>query len=763
MMADPLQINDWEIKKFLLVISIVQFIVLGLLGLSALGIDIPVLRQTVGLIYLTFIPGIIIIRIFKLHNLGSVKTLVYCVGLSLAFDMFLGFLINGFYPYIGISRPISTFPLVITWTVVLGILSLIAYIRDKGYAESIRIDCRTLLSPPALLLFLLLSVSILGDCLLNAHQTGAIPVQLLVLGLGAVVVALIVFGKFIPHELYPLIIFLLALALLLHYSLSSFDVTGRDARHEYYLYSLVAANGVWNSAAVTDPYNAMLSVTILPAIFSNILNLDGRWLFIIIWPIFYALVPLGLYTVYERQVGNKNAFLAAFYLITISVFYATMTILPRQEIGMFFLALIILIIVDKQVSQLNRRILLITFAFALIVSHYTVSYVFLILCLIALSLWLVFNKPRGALMTTTFVLLFIVSALGWYIYNAQSSTFSAIAHIGQHLTASLYNELFNLNTREASFILTAGQPGALRYIHIGLLLLMQFFIGIGILKLIIARPRKKVYGEYDIFALACFSFLLVCIVVPFLTDYSSVERLYTIALLFLAPFCISGGELFLGLTWKKLNLGWKRLGFRFQRVSRLTTSDATAPPTGVSTDSLPHQLNQTQTWQGILALLLIALFFFASEFVYAIAEPGTSFITHPLDAGSDYLYSWFSPPEASGALWLLDRMDSKTQVWFDDSGRSLFAAYRGYEFGHYITVQDKSLKGKYPIPDGAYIFLRKYNINHGVIIAIIPNDLSWKRQQTVVNIDDIVSLDNRNRIYYNGGAVIYKDAQGNIK
>ncbi len=312
MIANPFQMNDWEMKKFLSTIFVVQLLMLILLGLSALGFDIPIMTQIVGFIYLAFVPGIIIIRILKLHNLGSVKTVVYSVGLSLAFDMFLGFLINVFYPYIGISHPISTLPLVITWMVVLGILSLIAYMRDKDYAESTSVDVRTLLSPPALLLFLLLSISILGDCLLNAHQTGAIPVQLLVLGLGAVVVALIVFSKFIPHELYPLVIFLLALALLLHYSLSSFDVPGRDARHEYYLYSLVASNGVWNSAAVTDPYNAMLSVTILPAIFSNILNLDGRWIFIVIWPIFYAMVPLGLYTVYEGQVGNRTRFLLLF-------------------------------------------------------------------------------------------------------------------------------------------------------------------------------------------------------------------------------------------------------------------------------------------------------------------------------------------------------------------------------------------------------------------------------------------------------------------
>ena len=35
---------------------------LGLIGLAALGFDIPVLRQIVGFIFLTFVPGILILK-----------------------------------------------------------------------------------------------------------------------------------------------------------------------------------------------------------------------------------------------------------------------------------------------------------------------------------------------------------------------------------------------------------------------------------------------------------------------------------------------------------------------------------------------------------------------------------------------------------------------------------------------------------------------------------------------------------------------------
>ena len=109
-MENLLKTNDWELRKFLWLILAIQLAMLGLAGLNALGYGVPVLTQIVGFVYLAFIPGVIILRTLKLHRLGSAKTLLYSVGLSIAFLMFLGFFVNLLYPYIVISRPISTSP-----------------------------------------------------------------------------------------------------------------------------------------------------------------------------------------------------------------------------------------------------------------------------------------------------------------------------------------------------------------------------------------------------------------------------------------------------------------------------------------------------------------------------------------------------------------------------------------------------------------------------------------------------------------------------
>ena len=131
---NPFQMNDWEFGKFLKVILAIQLAVGGVIGLDAIGLQIPILRQLIGFMYLTFVPGIIILRILKLHKLGNIETVLYTVGLSIATLMFMGLFMNTVYPFFGISRPISTIPLIITISVVVLILQFITRmtIKRKG-------------------------------------------------------------------------------------------------------------------------------------------------------------------------------------------------------------------------------------------------------------------------------------------------------------------------------------------------------------------------------------------------------------------------------------------------------------------------------------------------------------------------------------------------------------------------------------------------------------------------------------------------------
>ena len=195
---NPIQMNDWEIKKFLKVILSIQFAIWGAIGLDVIGLQIPIMRQLIGFIYLIFVPGIIILRILKLHKLGNIETLLYAVGLSIATLMFMGLFMNTVYPFFGISGPISSTPLIITISAVVLGLCCISYKRDKDFCDPRFIEIKDIVSPPTLFLCLIPFLAIFGTYLVNFHHNNNIFIFLIIII--AIKYFLVVFEKFIQKN-----------------------------------------------------------------------------------------------------------------------------------------------------------------------------------------------------------------------------------------------------------------------------------------------------------------------------------------------------------------------------------------------------------------------------------------------------------------------------------------------------------------------------------------------------------------------------------
>jgi len=155
---NPLQMNDWNIRKFLTVILSIQFAVWGLIGLDALNISIPVLRQLICFVYLTFIPGIVILRVFKSHDLGNIKTILYSSSLSIAVLMFTGAAVNLICLFFHIYNPISSFYIIITISLLVIVLSILSYLRDNDYNKVEYLNTEDLVSKWFLILILLFSL-----------------------------------------------------------------------------------------------------------------------------------------------------------------------------------------------------------------------------------------------------------------------------------------------------------------------------------------------------------------------------------------------------------------------------------------------------------------------------------------------------------------------------------------------------------------------------------------------------------------------------
>jgi Predicted membrane protein len=99
-------------------------------------LDIPVLRQVLGFVLLTFLPGLLLIQILKLTK-NRLEKLLFLIGLSICFLMFVPLAMNFAYPALGISRPISLPPLTITLSLILAALSFVSY-----WKRAVQQECR---------------------------------------------------------------------------------------------------------------------------------------------------------------------------------------------------------------------------------------------------------------------------------------------------------------------------------------------------------------------------------------------------------------------------------------------------------------------------------------------------------------------------------------------------------------------------------------------------------------------------------------------
>ena len=714
-MLNFLKMNNWKIDKFLNTILIIQIVLLSFIVLDLMGIHIPLLRELVSVVYLLFIPGILILRVLRLHELNSIETLLYSVGLSIASVMGIGFAMNLIYPVFGISDPISLFYLIVTMSIFVLIFCLLSYIRDKNFCNEEYVDIN-ILSPKFLFLFIIPFLAIFGTYMVNFYQNNVLLILMILII--SILVILVAFDKF-SKKYYPFIIFVISISLLFHTSLISSYIWGWDINHEYFLAKLVFTNSYWN-LNISYNTNAMLSIVMLAPILSKITNIDLIWIFKTVYPFVFALVPLGLYLVFERQTSPKIAFLSSFFFMAVFTFYRELTQLARQEIAEIFLVLVILLMVDGSMDKLKKALLTVIFAISIIVSHYGLSYIFMLSLICVYAVIIIDEKlikhgyrAKEYILkdrtNSSFVLLFIIFAAGWYMYTSSSSAFSSVVHIGDHIIGSISTDFLNPDAAQGAAALTADVSSPLHNVPKYLNLLFQFFIGFGVLIMVFTREKMNFKKEYIIFAVINLFILLVGIVVPYFSSALNITRLYHICLFFLAPFAIVGGIEFFKIFKKLFNKSWDQ-------------------------KSVTNSLK-------LLAVVLVTLNLFFTGVIYEITqdEP-TSFALSKID------YPIYDEQEVISVNWLYSVKDSNL-VYGD--------GYRNNILGGYDYLSNiMAIPPNYWISEGSYIYLGKYNLDNNLILVNSVNKASKKI--IYINLDPLIQ--NKSKIYDNNNSQIYYKA-----
>ncbi len=722
---DIIQLNDWEPKKFLRMIGAIQLAMLGIIGMDFLGLEIPILRQVAGFVYLTFIPGVIILRLLKIHGLGGAETVLLSTGLSISFMMFGGFFLNTILSFLNIDSPLSFWNVVISMTVLVTILAILSckidgFKRDKLPPLKI--------SRSALYLILLPVLSIVGTYFVNFQKNNILLlIMIVLLALIPVLVAL----KKIPSELYPLTIVVIAISLLFQRSLISIYLTGFDIHQEYYYHKLVVDNAYWNSK-IPNNVNAMLSIVILPAVYSYFLKMDGAWVLKIVYPVIFSLVPLGLYCVYQRGIkSDKIAFYSVFFFMSFITFFSEMLSLARQEIAELFFVLVIFLMVQDTISKNIRNLLMLIFGVSLVTSHYGLSYIFFILIIIIylfstdliktlLTRWLILPEFFLKKKTLNFFMIFyIIFLILWYINVSESSAFNSIVKIGDHVISSIFTELLNTENRDINVLMAIGAADPIvhsfgREIHRALQFITQFFIIIGFFRIITQMKYFKLKAEYFYLIVASMG-ILVLSLLPFTAKTLNMSRIYHIVLLIISPLLIIGGIFVIEKT----------INFK-------------------------HKLKQDQVILILVVGLLIPYFLFMTGFVYEITNDSPTSMSLGMERMKNYnitkisFYNTYTPEQDVYSARWFSRRNNADKIIYADGNSELHVLY-SYGMIHSDRVQGIGDPGNLNIDKiypSYYLYMDKFNV---------CDDHPFLNESIISP-----SFNSSSRIYSNGCGEIYE-------
>ena len=698
-------------KGFLLVVMFVQLMVY-----ITVLFDIRFARQVVGFIYFTFFSGFVILKLLGLNELNWTETVLFSLGLSITFLMIAGFLINELGFLFGVSQPLSLTPLLAFLNGIILAFTFLVYLRDKSVkvlsSDSLRVS-------RSILVFMVLPVlSIVGAMCVNVYGNNLLLLSMMIV-ISLLFIFCVLFKKPFATNLYPFAVLMIAIALLYHSSfISNYLVAfGSDLAGEYFVFKTTEVNAHWSSI---EPYirggwpsfgrlNAMLSITILPTVYSSLLNIDSIWIFKMIFPLIFAFVPLGLYQVWQTYVSKKYAFMAAFLFMADMTFYTEMLGLNRQMIAELFFVLLLLVITHKKMKPSNKILCFMIFSFGLVTSHYGLAELLLFLFSVALLSLIVLKRPSRNL-TISMVVFFFVIMFSWYIYTSYSAVFESILEFGDYVYQQL-DEFFNPASRGETVLRGLGleaPPTIWNAISRMFAYVTEALIVVGFLGLITKRVRVNFGKEYFVLTVTAMVFLGMLIVVPGLANTMNITRFYHVLLFFLAPLCMLGAETVMNL-FSKRNIEVK--------VSVL------------------------------LLIVLVPYFLFQTGFVYEVTKndswsvPLSGYRMNALRLMVGIGYSdTFS---VLGAQWVLSNVAVRqTQIYSDWSAAMELRAY-GLVYPGYVA----SLSNTTKVIANGVVYLNSLNIIEDTLIS---SRLMW-------NTSEISFLNDMNIVYSNGGSKIYKN------
>lgn len=384
-------------KQRLLLASAAWFCVCNLAIIA--GVRTPLLSGVAVFGFLSIVPGLLAIVAFRLRFKRDILLLYYAVCFSLLFLMLVGLFINTLLPLVGIHEPLQTRPLTVSIDVLLLVLGVAAW--KYGGFDEVEWPLRPVRLLWALLPSVFVILGIFGAVSLN---NGATNIFTVIMYWGALAyLAFLVLWRRQDTAAIAAAIFWIALGLLFATSLRGWYITGHDIQREYYVFQLTKQNWHWDVSLLRDPYNACLSITILPTIFSSLMKMNDVYIYKVLFQILFALCPVAVYMLFRRISNARWALLGSIYFIAFPTFLGDMPMLNRQEIAFMFFAAMLLMMFKEHIALWQRRTLFLVFGLGVVVSHYSTTYAMLGIFTLAALIGMLIRWPATNRLAQRFI------------------------------------------------------------------------------------------------------------------------------------------------------------------------------------------------------------------------------------------------------------------------------------------------------------------------------------------------------------------------
>lgn len=707
---------------------IIPFIVLFFLVISDISIilNIPIYRQVFGFILVTLIPGLLFTSLLNHRFNSPLKIVLYSVGMSIAFAMFFGFILNYIGPLCGFSRPLSMIPILFFLNIEIIILLIMSFLKNaSSYVLPITAQeiFACLFSRQVSFLLLIVLLGIIGGFAVRYYIWSLFSV--ITMFMIATVAILIVFRKFFERKHYPIALFIIALTLLLNRTLTSPYLGGSDIHVELFIQKLTEMSAYWDINTSVSNVNTMLSSTILPTIYTVLLGIDTIVVYKLVFSGLFALVPVILYYFFKGKVNPEFSFFSVFLFMSFYAFFTVLMWLPRQQVAELFFALLLLTLFDKDIPPFPRSFFILIWISSIVVSHYALTYISLFLIILA-SILLYIVREKSTLFKLSTMVFAVIMTLSWYIYISLSTTLGTIVHIGQRISIAISDELFSPgaidpNVDKALGIGLFDNP----FLHVlGHLwqIGIQILIIIGLFYVISKYIRKRSHPEFTFISIAGVLFLFMSMTLPYFASSLNMDRIFHITLIFISPLCVIG------------------LYFSIKRIFKI------------------FKIRQPQKDKIIsvcLVLVIVPYFLFNAGAIFEVTEKSNNlflrqdYTTDSAQYLSNSTYFFLNqrvPTEDVYACnWISNSRTPKSIIYSDTS--------RECELWGYGLIPSQYVSRKYnPSISGGYVFIGRQNVIDNIFIS--PSE---SRVRTVEKHDfnEIrYYLFSRDMIYSNG-AIIY--------